>query len=349
MLKPPEPMLAQDLPDKDLETFLKDPKYGMERKRDGKRMRVRLSSDLKPSKALSRTGKGMDIPQAVREALAAPKWLSEVSKKDFFTDGELIWVDKKGKDHRTEAQAGKGSKPIYAVWDIILPKMPYIQRKTLLMELCKLNNWYNGDSPVEYQSLYVNEKSKRKILKLGKKQGWEGYVFKELAGLYRPGCKDIYRWKYTVTDDYIVIGYTESDKAKNPFRALVLAQYDKNGNLVRKGQCGGGFPDKKDKTNKMTRTEIHEKYLRQRCGWFTMSKDEVEFLFVPKNKQIRAHKFTDKDYGKSYGTIHWLFPSDYFVIEVKSQGLTEYGVPFMGQMQDIRDPDDKESKDCIAV
>ena len=346
MILPPWPMLAYDLPDEELEVFLKSPEWGMEHKRDGKRMLVRLTSVLKPPEAFSRTRKGLAMPEVIRDALMASKCLSLVSKKDFFLDGELVWLDKNGRDHRTQVQAGgKSAKPVYAVWDIVLPKISYVKRKALLMELCKVNGWY-GNACVQYQSLYVTEESKKKIFKKGKKDRWEGYVFKELAGKYIPGARDFRRWKYTVTDDYIVVGFTKSDKAKNPFRALVLAQYDKKGNLVRKGQCGGGFPDKKDKTTKMTRTEIYEKFLKGKKCWLT-SKEGV--ISAPPWQPLQAaHDFTDKDYGKTYKTINWLTKKDWFVIEVKSQGLTEYFIPYMAQNQGIRDNDDKLPKDCIA-
>ena len=346
----PHPMLVSDMNNDMLEGMLADPMWGMERKRDGMRCEVRLENGK--IKVLNRYLKAMILPDVIKQRLLETKFLSS-DESTLVLDGELTWICKDDKDHRTEKQAGPGARPVFAVWDILLDKKDdnLLERKKYLIKLARNNHWTNS-SCVEAQSMYVQETSKRRVFKTGGEEDWEGYVFKRLDVCYTSGKGNwAYRYKYKVTDDYIVIGYTESDKDKNPFRALVLGMYDTRGNLIRKGQCGGGFPDKKDDTEKPTRNEIHEKYLKGQSYWKTLKDGTKQHNMGNKSPhkwksgKKCTHKMTDKDYKKTYGNICWLWPKDWFVIEIESQKLTEYGIPYMAQFQALRD--DKDIKDCV--
>jgi ATP-dependent DNA ligase len=346
----PYPMLISDMSGSMLEGMLADPQWGMERKRDGRRMLVRIDN-TGAIYARSRTLKPAAMAKEVKEALENVKGIKELKLTDsIILDGEMIWICANGEDHRTKVQAGEGARPVFAVWDLLVgefgkddhKEMPFYERKKLLIKLANLNEWRQG-RVIECVNTYVKEESKKDLLKEGKKAGWEGYVFKHLGAVYTSGKGNTaYRYKYKATSDYIVIGYTESDKDKNPYRALVMAAYDKKGSLVRKGQCGGGFPDKSDDTEKPTRSDIWEKYLKDKAYWVTSKDDYKRHGQLPKKL---PHAFNDKTYGKTYGSIHWLGKKDWFVIEVESQKFTEYGIPYMPQFQRIRD--DKTPKDCI--
>jgi len=335
----PEIPLVSDISNDMLNAMLSDPSYGMERKRDGYRLRVIISPNNKIT-TQTRSGKFYNLPTLLKKSLEQTVRTEKIAGKYILLDGEVLWLDAWGNDHRTKVQAGKDGLIIYSVWDMLLgdgkkfnTDVPYKERKISLINNIKFKE------PVVIEPTYVSSSSKSILLQNGKQCNWEGYVFKKLDALYSPGRGEhAYRWKYKVTKDYIVIGYTKSDKDKNPFRALVLAAY-KNKELIRKGQCGGGFPDKSEDTEKPTRTEIYNKYLKNKQYWQTLKDKTIKI-----SKKKPEHKMTDKDYKKTYGTIYWLYKNDWFVIEVESQKFTEYGIPYMPQF--IRTREDKAPKNC---
>ena len=342
-----EPELLTDIPYNNLDLFVKQEEWGIERKRDGHRCLVKLDKTDNSYVARSRTLKPTRLPKEVIAKLQNTIWPDSYTEEDIIFDGELIWLDENRKDHRTKVQAGKNAVPCYAIWTIQGPGT-YYERKKILLEFANLNSWIAGEA-VEYQALIVEQKSKETFVQRGKIEGWEGYVFKLLDGKYIPGrSKEALRWKFRVTEDYIVIGYTKSDKAKNPFRALVLARYDKNGKLIPRGQCGGGFPDKSIDTEKATRTDIYQKYLENKPVWNTLGKKDkkgkMQYNYVNAKRINKKHSFTDKNWGKSYNTIQFLKEEDWFVVEIQSQKHTENGIPFMPQFVRLRQ--DKKPRDC---
>ena len=101
------------------------------------------------------------------------------------------------------------------------------------------------DSPHLLLSQYVTQQGKayyRSALKLG----FEGAIAKLSESTYQIGrrSEDWLKLKQVKTIDCIIAGYTVGTGVRSPsFGALVLAAYDKNGELKHLGNVGTGFSD----------------------------------------------------------------------------------------------------------
>lgn len=332
-------MLVSEMKDEIVEKLLDEDDYQGEFKRDGNRLEIHYKNnefEFYNRKGVIYT---KDIPDIIKNTLI------EAMKKDkyctsFIIDGELTYTDNKGIDHRTQAQC-KEAEPVLWIWDIQelsgedLRPLPWIERK---VELGTLSNIYgfhysnlNETNPIRFLPSY---KDKRALLKVAEEQKLEGIILKKTDAPYEDGkVKTQIKIKFAKTDDYIVVGYTDaSEKSINSkgeeidnkrypyFKALCLAQYNEAGELVSKGQVGGGFKDE--------------------------DLDEILPMLHKGEKPLtNPHNFTDKNFGQAKGKVNWIPYPYWFPIEIKMQNLTEYGNPFQPRFLKIRN--DKLNKECI--
>jgi len=335
----------------DYETQLDSKEWVAELKRDGNRLQLHYNRAENSIKFLNRKGdeytKGIptEILTELTEAFEKDNYV-----EDCIIDGELTFTDIKGVDHRTQAQC-PDADPVFWVWDILelngedLREQKWLIRKKELKTICEIYDFfYRSLSSIRYLPHYID---KRGALKVAKDSNQEGIILKHINGLYEEGkTKNQIKVKFDQTDDYIVVGYTLAsefstntkgeqinNKRFNYFKALVLAQYDKNGILVSKGMLGGGFKDED---------------LLQVCRHIDRDiNDDNTRTFVCENSSSKKEYpiFTDKDYSVPKNTIRWLDNSDWFVVEVKMQNLTEYGNPFQPRFIALRP--DKKLEECI--
>jgi bifunctional non-homologous end joining protein LigD len=74
--------------------------------------------------------------------------------------------------------------------------------------------------------------------------GWEGLIAKRAAAPYRAGRgHDWLKFKCLNGQEFIIGGYTDPQRSRQGFGALLLGYYDDKGELVYAGKVGTGFTD----------------------------------------------------------------------------------------------------------
>ena len=327
--------------DKNYEKLLEDKEWIAEFKRDGNFLLVKYWKDSDNTPVVefyNRKGKiyVKDIPKEV--LISFNKFADDEYAQSFIIVGELVYVDKDGRDHRTQAQS-KNAIPYFMAFDILslnnedLTDRKWIERKHELTQLFIIYDMQ--PSKGEHVIIVPHYIDKKAVLEMAKKLKLEGIVLKKIDGKYVEGrSKDNIKVKFKETDEYIVIGYVDADeftikkdgtKSLNArhsyFGALILAKYKKENSLVPMGRVGGGFT-----TNDLV--------------------EVTQLLNKPMSLNIiNTTGLTDKDYRYSKGKINWLNPQEYFVIEISMSGKTEYNRPFQPTFISVRD--DKTIKSCV--
>ena len=84
-------------------------------------------------------------------------------------------------------------------------------------------------------------------------QGWEGLIAKRADAPYRSGrTKDWLKFKCESGQEFVIGGFTDPQRSRIGFGALLLGYYDPGGRLVYAGKVGTGF------TNQMLRS-LHDR------------------------------------------------------------------------------------------
>ena len=75
--------------------------------------------------------------------------------------------------------------------------------------------------------------------------GLEGMISKDAASLYRSGRSSAWRKiKCATEQEFVIVGYSVSDKKGRPFSSLLLGYYDEAGQLTYAGRVGTGYNEK---------------------------------------------------------------------------------------------------------
>jgi len=83
--------------------------------------------------------------------------------------------------------------------------------------------------------------------------GWEGLIAKRADAPYRSGrTKDWLKFKCESGQEFVIGGFTDPQRSRIGFGALLLGYYDRGGRLVYAGKVGTGF------TNQMLRS-LHDR------------------------------------------------------------------------------------------
>lgn len=151
------PQLLNPIEDHELESYMKDNKYGAQEKHDGKRIMIDITGGY--ANGINRKGLAVEIPEEIKSTI--------VDLQGYTLDGELV-----GTKYFVFDLMKKDGKGIYT-W-------PYKKRYEALQTLTFGHNVYLVE-------LAIGEKAKRKMfddLQKGKK---EGMVFKDLTAQYKVG------------------------------------------------------------------------------------------------------------------------------------------------------------------
>jgi bifunctional non-homologous end joining protein LigD len=160
-------------------------------------------------------------------------------------DGEVVAVDEHGRASFQRLQqalkAGDGGL-IFHVFDLIyldgysFQRTPLIERKKVLAELF---DSVSDKSPLRYSDHI--EGNGLEFFKQACKHSIEGIVSKRADSVYESTrSRSWVKVKCIKRQEFVIAGYTISDKGFPGFGALVLAVYDK-GKLVYCGRAGTGF------------------------------------------------------------------------------------------------------------
>jgi len=73
-------------------------------------------------------------------------------------------------------------------------------------------------------------------------KGWEGVIAKRADSPYRPGrTRDWLKFKCETGQEFVIGGFTDPQRSRTGFGALLLGYYDQDGKLVYAGKVGTGF------------------------------------------------------------------------------------------------------------
>ncbi|HEX7366001.1 MAG TPA: non-homologous end-joining DNA ligase, partial [Pelobium sp.] len=215
-----------------------DEEWIFERKLDGYRI---IASTGKKIKLTTRNGKDYSDKY--------PTIVDDIGniKEECVLDGELIALDKKGKDNFQVLQHyDESMAPLkYHAFDLLalngndLSKIPLIKRKKLLEQLLKKYDLKD----VVYNDHVLGEG--KKAFKKAEKEKWEGIIAKKKDDEYYAGkrSQSWLKFKFNNSQEAIICGFTQPSGSRKYFGALVLGIWDERKKLKYIGNCGTGFTD----------------------------------------------------------------------------------------------------------
>lgn len=214
-----------------------DPKWLFEIKWDGYRAIAELKG--RDTRFYSRNG--------LSYAKAYPKIFNELLKLkgDIVLDGEVVvFVDGMPSFQAIQNYRSTQNLPIqFIVFDCLrangkdLTKLKLIERKEILRTILPENNYIRYCDHVEEEGTAFFEQTKKINL--------EGIIAKKVDSKYYPDkrSKEWLKIKNVLSDDFVIVGWTDPQNSRKNFGALMLARKDK-GKLIYAGTVGTGFTDK---------------------------------------------------------------------------------------------------------
>ncbi len=177
--------------------------------------------------------------------------LTKQTADNFVVDGEIVATEKGLSSFQllqsrmnlrtsSEVKAIEKKLPVeYRIFDIIyadgydLRELPQLTRKELLK---KLLNW---NKTLTYSTHWF-EKGLT-LFKQACAKHWEGLIAKKINGTYQ-GIRSRYwlKFKCIMEQEFVIAGYTDPQRSRTNFGALLLGYYDK-GKLMYCGKVGTGF------------------------------------------------------------------------------------------------------------
>ena len=230
-----------------------DPAWLYERKFDGERCLAFRDGDqlrLMTRNQQQVTGTYPEIAEALRAQRAS----------DFVVDGEVVAFDRDQTSFsrlqrrlgvRDPAAALRAEIPVYIyLFDVLwadgrdVRAQPLLERKQVLGDLLS----FGGPLRFTEHRDTDGEAYYREACQLG----WEGIIAKRGDAPYRAGrSRDWLKFKCLNGQEFVIGGYTDPQRSRVGFGALLLGYYDGEGRLRYAGKVGTGF-------NRETLTSLHE-------------------------------------------------------------------------------------------
>jgi bifunctional non-homologous end joining protein LigD len=180
---------------------------------------------------------------------------------DFVVDGEIVAFDKDQTkfsllQHRfgvvkPSADLLAEAPAYYYLFDVLwadgrdVRPLPLLERKKILRGLLSF------DDPLRFTEHRDTEGEA--YYRQACAQGWEGLIAKRADAPYRSGrTKDWLKFKCESGQEFVIGGFTDPQRSRIGFGALLLGYYDPGGRLVYAGKVGTGF------TNQMLRS-LHDR------------------------------------------------------------------------------------------
>jgi bifunctional non-homologous end joining protein LigD len=294
-----------------------DPAWIFERKLDGERCLAFRSG--KGVRLMTRNQKeDTSTYPEITEALAAQK------AGDFIIDGEIVAFDgSQTRFARLQQRLGVrhpgpdllAEVPVcFYIFDVLwadgrdLRPLPLRERKRVLRDLLafhgplRFTEHKDTDGEAYYRQACAS--------------GWEGLIAKRADAPYHAGrSRDWLKFKCESGQEFVVGGFTDPQRSRIGFGALLLGYYDPGGRLVYAGKVGTGF------TNQMLRS-LH---------------DRLAAIERPRSP------FAAGPLPRSLSGVHWVEPR--LVGEVGFSEWTSAGELRHPRFQGLRD--DKEAREVV--
>ena len=220
-----------------------DPAWIYERKFDGERCLAFRDGDqlrLMTRNQQQVTGTYPEIAEALRAQRAG----------DFIVDGEVVAFDRDQTSFsrlqrrlgvRDPAPALRAEVPVYIyLFDVLWASgrdvrgQPLLERKQVLGDLLS----FGGPLRFTEHRDTDGEAYYRQACQLG----WEGIIAKRADAPYRAGrSRDWLKFKCLNGQEFVIGGYTDPQRSRVGFGALLLGYYDGDGQLHYAGKVGTGF------------------------------------------------------------------------------------------------------------
>jgi DNA ligase D-like protein (predicted ligase) len=295
-----------------------DPAWIFERKLDGERCLAFVGGGEVRLMSRNEHNNTSTFPEVAR-ALAAQR-----VGDDFIVDGEIVAFDKDETKFSLLQRRFGVIKPTadllaevpayYYMFDVLyaggrdVRPLPLLERKPILRGLLSFDGAlrYTEHRDTEGEAYYREACA----------DGWEGLIAKRAGAPYRSGrTKDWLKFKCESGQEFVIGGYTDPQRSRTGFGALLLGYYDRGGRLVYAGKVGTGF------TNQMLRS-LH---------------DRLASIERP------GSPFDAGPVPRSMSGVHWVQPK--LVGEVGFSEWTTAGELRHPRFQGLRD--DKEPREVV--
>jgi bifunctional non-homologous end joining protein LigD len=219
-----------------------DPEWIYERKLDGERCLAFCGPDGVSLKSRSEHDISTTFPE-IAGALSA-------HHGELVLDGEIVAFDgDQTRFERLQQRLGLARPPqrlldefpvYYYLFDVLFANgqdtrsLPLTDRKRLLAELVDFRDplRFTDGRPGNGEAFWEQ----------ACKDGWEGLVVKRADATYQAGRnKNWLKFKCESGQEFVIGGYTDPQRSRVGFGALLLGYYDADGDLVYAGKVGTGF------------------------------------------------------------------------------------------------------------
>jgi len=239
-----------------------DPDWVYERKLDGERCLA--YADQAGVRLMSRNQQDTTsrFPE-IAEAVAAQR-PSDPKDADLIVDGEIVAFEGvQTRFGRLQQRLGIASPSLellrevpvyYYVFDVLYARgrdtrsMPLTERKKLLKRSLAFRD------PLRFTEDRVG--NGEAYWEQACRDGWEGLVVKRAGAPYAAGrSRDWLKFKCENAQEFVIGGYTDPQRSRVGFGALLLGYFDESGELVYAGKVGTGFDTK-------TLRDLHDRLAR---------------------------------------------------------------------------------------
>ena len=195
------------------------------------------------------TGTYPEIAEALRAQRAS----------DFVVDGEVVAFDRDQTSFsrlqrrlgvRDPAPALRAEIPVYVyLFDVLWADGRDVRGQPLLERKQVLGGLLSFGGPLRFAE--HRDTDGEAYYREACRQGWEGLIAKRGDAPYRAGrSRDWLKFKCLNGQEFVIGGYTDPQRSRVGFGALLLGYYDGEGRLRYAGKVGTGF-------NRETLTSLH--------------------------------------------------------------------------------------------
>ncbi len=235
---------------------------------------------------------------------AVAEALRKLEQKELTLDGEIVVFDACGKPDfeavMAQYHAKRSGNETYIVFDLLRLGEKDLASASYAMRRAELEKLDFADSHVRIIDSFAE--SGMEVYSNAIQLGFEGVIAKRLAAPYRAGRRsaDWKKIKRDHTEDFFIVGWRGGNgHREGSFGALLLAS-EKDGELVYRGNVGGGFGDSeleniKNRLGELETQEPSPAHVPKLSGpihWVQpILTAEVKFMSTTKSGHLRFPRF----------------------------------------------------------